>query len=221
VKLKWMRRSPTSTNNFDLVLMNPEELDSARVERLLNAIMEESHRGLTLSGRASKEFRRWLRQPGTPLKSEAYVLLSNWFMTRSGDRNSMVASCCEALWDELFPCRPLQRLSSPAPGENHAIIGSEFESLWQCILKAQAGAEVPLPSDTTLSAPVLADMPEHQLPSPTINLPEDGSNHFGEAPLKAIFVKDGVRFEVAGSPRALAEFLRTYGQSYAITGGSK
>jgi hypothetical protein len=94
-----MRRFPNSAHNFDLVLAVPEELESENLNIVLNRILEESHRGLTLSSRAIKEFRRWFAEPDTPLQSEAYVLLSNWFMTQSGDRHSTVASRCEDLWD--------------------------------------------------------------------------------------------------------------------------
>jgi len=135
-KPKWARRS-NSANNFDLVVVNSQELDSGRLVQLLDRIQEETHRGLSLSGRANREFRRWVEHQDTPLKSDAYVLLSNWFCTNSGDRRSAVASRCEDLWDELFPCRPTRRLSSPEPGKNHAIVPSEFEPWWKSVLNAQ------------------------------------------------------------------------------------
>jgi len=147
-KLEWKRQS-ASANNFDLVLMRPEELDSERVLQLLDRIQEETHRGLSLSGRANREFRRWAEHPDTPLKSDAYVLLSNWFCTNSGDRRSMVASRCEDLWDELFPCRPVRRLSSPEPGKNHAIVPTEFETWWRSLLNAQGDDAADLPVAAT------------------------------------------------------------------------
>jgi len=142
---RWARTS-NSANNFDLALVDAQALDSKRICELLDRIQEEKHRGLSLSGRADSEFRRWLKHPDTALKSDAYVLLSNWFCTQSGDRRSMVASRCEDLWDELFPCRPARRLSSPEPGRNHVMVPQEFESFWKQILKAQ-GAQ-PNPSGT-------------------------------------------------------------------------
>src|SRR5438477_4064299 len=105
-KLKWSRLFPDSANNFDLVLANPQDLNSEQMNTLLDAVLEETHRGLSLSARAVTEFRRWFAHPDSPLKSEAYVLLSNWFMTRSGDRHSAVAIRAETLWDNLFSCRP-------------------------------------------------------------------------------------------------------------------
>ena len=142
----WLRRFPSSANNFDVVLANPQELDSSRMNELLDGIEKETHRGLTLSSRACKEFRRWFSQPDTPLKSEAYVLLSNWFLTQSGDRHSTVAIHCEALWDALFPCRPVTRLSSSAPGKNHAMETAEFESFWRRLLAAQGEDVQEVPS---------------------------------------------------------------------------
>jgi len=133
---RWARRSQ-SANNFDLVLTNPQELNCEQIDELLDGIQRETHRGLSLSARADKEFRRWSKHPDTPLKSEAYVLLSNWFLTQSGDRHSTVAIRCEQLWDELFPCRPVKRLSSPEPGRNHVMVPGEFESFWKMVLEAQ------------------------------------------------------------------------------------
>jgi hypothetical protein len=145
---RWVRRSQ-SANNFDLVLANPEILDRERTIVLLDAIQQETHRGLSLSARADKEFRRWANRPDTPLKSEAYVLLSNWFLTQSGDRHSMVAVRCEELWDELFPCRPDTRLSSSQAGRNHLMLPEEFESFWRKLSTVQGDDEDSGASDGT------------------------------------------------------------------------
>ena len=53
--LQWERKS-NSSNNFDLILKAPEHLDSPRFLTLLQLIETETHRGLSLSGRASREF---------------------------------------------------------------------------------------------------------------------------------------------------------------------
>jgi hypothetical protein len=58
-------------------------------------------------------------------------------LAQSGDRHSTVAIRCEQLWDELFPCRPVKRLSSPEPGRNHVMVPGEFESFWKMVLEAQ------------------------------------------------------------------------------------
>ena len=207
----WLRRVPISANNFDVVLANPQELDSERMNELLDGIEKETHRGLTLSSRACTEFRRWFSQTDTPLKSDAYVLLSNWFLTQSGDRHSMVATRCEALWDALFPCRPLKRLSSSAPGRNHAMEPAEFESFWRRLLAAQG--EV---------VQEHAGMPTSnvRVRSRTGTLPEDGDGS-GPDQLRATVHKEGVDCVVEGSPRAVADFLQllsNWGSSVKLEG---
>lgn len=199
---KWARRFPNSANDFDLVLVNPQDLDFERLNKLLDSVLGDTHRGLTLSSRAVKEFQRWFSEPTTPLKSEAYVLLSNWFMTQSGDRHSMVASHCEELWDALFACRPPERLSSPAAGQNHVMVPAEFERFWHQVMKAQGEGD-PEFAETSMAA--------NGNLRPRTAVEPDAS--VGSTPdrLKAFFNKNGLQFQVEGSPRALADFLRSFG----------
>ena len=177
------------------------------MNELLDGIEKETTRGgLTLSHRARREFRRWFSHLDTPLKSEAYVLLSNWFLTGSGDRHSMVAIRCEALWDELFPCRPAERLSSSVAGRNHVMGAAEFEGFWQRLLAA--GQHVPAAAGLSTASPGRA-CPR------TGDPPEDS---VGSAPdqLRARFDNNGLHFEVEGSARAIADFLRVYGRPPTI-----
>jgi hypothetical protein len=192
ITLKWTRRFPSSGNNFDLLVTNPQDVDAARMNELLNAVLDETHRGLTLSSVATQEFQRWFAQPTTALKSTAYVLLSNWFTTRSGDRHSMVASYCELLWDALFPCRPVDRLSSPEPGRNHVVVPVAFEHFWQMVLAAQGGS--------------LLD--DGDIPGANVKMPADPTPRLPEQLRATIANKTGLRCEVEGSPRALADFLQ-------------
>ena len=197
--MKWTRRFPNSANNFDLVLADPQDLDPKQMNALLSAVLEETHRGLSLSSRATTEFRRWFDQPNTALQSEAYVLLSNWFMTQSGDRHSTVASRCEDLWDALFPCRPTNRLSSPEAGRNHVMIPAEFQSFWRRLLEAQgenlhAGDGSPEKLDSDLSA-LTSGVPE-------------ASEAVANDRLRARFEKEGLHCEVEGSSSAVADFLK-------------
>lgn len=195
--IRWLRRFPDSANNFDLILGSPREIDSARMNDLLHSIEAEEYRKLTLSSRASKEFHRWFRQPDTPLKSEAYILLSNWFLTNGGDRRSMLATCCEALWDALFPCRPAGRLSSSAPGRNHLMIPSEFERFWLRLLAIQGdGGREEAGADT---------VSDGRARFGTGNVPESNA---GSSQLRAKIRKEGLECEVEGSPRAVADFLQ-------------
>jgi hypothetical protein len=195
-RLIWNRRFTNSSNNFDLQLKNPELADRDRLNQLLDDIMKERHRGLTLSARASQEFQRWFAAPETPLESAAYVLLSNWFLTKGGDRNSEVAGRCEVLWDALFPCRPLERLSSPEAGRNYVMIPAEFESFWARVLKAQDGDDgVILDS----AEPVMPDGSNTELPN---------GNGVNSEIMRAKLDRNGLHCEVEGSPRALADFLQ-------------
>jgi hypothetical protein len=164
---------------------------------LLDNIEAEEWRKLTLSSRASKEFRRWFSQPDTPLKSEAYVLLSNWFLTNGGDRRSMLATRCEGLWDALFPCRPVDRLSSSAPGRNHLMISSEFERFWPRLLAIQGdGGHEDAEADT---------VSDDKARFVTGSMPQGKA---GSSQLRAKIRKEGLECEVEGSPRAVADFLQ-------------
>jgi hypothetical protein len=191
-RLRWARSFPDSANNFDLVLVDPPKLDSKEMKVHLNNILGERHRNLTLSSRASDEFLRWFDQPDSPLRSEAYVLLSNWFLTRSGDRHSTVASHCEALWDALFPCRPLRRLSSAKPGRNQIMLQGEFADFFRRLLEAQG--DLPHENVDFEATPVAVVSQGREISEP--------------GRLRARLDKEGLHCEVEGSPRALAEFLR-------------
>jgi hypothetical protein len=169
-----------------------------RVLNLLQLIETETHRGLSLSGRASREFRRWTEHPDTPLKSDAYVLLSNWFSTSSGDRRSMVASRCEDLWDFLFPCRPARRLSSPDPGKNHSIVPTEFWNWWSALLSAQGDDLLVPKAETILSIDV--PPPEDKLGSS----PDRRSNQ----PLTIAEAKAGLAQTFGVSPDKIEVIIR-------------
>jgi hypothetical protein len=197
-KLKWVRRVPDSLNNFDLILTNPEELDSAQMQDLLDGIRKESHRKLTLNDRACEAFERWFKAPATPLRSDAYVLLSNWFMTNSGDRNSLVATQCERLWDALFACRPLTRLSSPEAGRNHIMKPVEFDSFWRRLQEAQIGNS----RDGSQPSRDGATDPAQEVASSSEGVQRSVDQ------LHAKFEKAGVHCEMQGSPRSVAEFFK-------------
>lgn len=193
--LKWQRKSPHSSNNFDLILSNPEAVDVEGLSELLNSIVEVRHRGLTLNGAATAVFRDWLAHPSTPLKTSGYVSLSNWFLTDGGDRHSELASRCERFWDAIFLCRPLSRLSSSLRAQNHKMLPEEFERFWPRLLAAQN-------SDSASAESI-----EHP-PQVSSSAPSREVNETILCPLRAAFVKAGLRCEVEGSPQALAEFLR-------------
>jgi hypothetical protein len=202
-RLTWKRTYPGSINNFELTLENPEEIDVRLLNTLLDDVVSESHRGLSLSSRAVNEFRRWLTRPDTPLASEAYVLLSNWFMTNSGDRNSKVATRCETLWDALFSCRPLNRLSSPQPGRNHLVVEHEFKSFWNQLREAQGEQRDEDHSGDSHELPSTESRFEGFTKVPVTSPGRAGSTDN----LRATLEKQGLRCHVEGSPQALADFL--------------
>jgi hypothetical protein len=218
-RLLWDRRFENSSNNFDLLVRNPDEVEPERLSQLLTLIMEERHRQLTLSRRASVELQRWFSQPATPLKSAAYVLLSNWFLTDGGDRNSLVAGRCEALWDALFLCRPLRRLSPSKAGTNHVMLIAEFDSFWARMLDAQgertrepqtrerildAQSGKPFYSDGIVPESIRAMTPKKEISGESLH-----SNGVASENIRAVLTNKGIRCELEASPRGLAELLRT------------
>ena len=112
------------------------------------------------------------------------------------------ASHCEELWDALFACRPPERLSSPAAGQNHVMVPAEFERFWHQVMKAQGEGD-PEFAETSMAA--------NGNLRPRTAVEPDAS--VGSTPdrLKAFFNKNGLQFQVEGSPRALADFLRSFG----------
>jgi len=211
--LRWTRRAPESQTNFDLMLLNPHDLDVEAMHRLLNAIAEEEYRKLTLSGRARREFARFFDAPQTPLRGYALALLSNWFLTSSSDASSTVAERCEALWDALIPARPLQRLSSPVAGENHIVKPSAFADFWARLARAQGETyETHDPLDKT-TAPVFVDPSSSSSPEP-VSVAEDqesatGGNSAQQGRIRAaLTTKDGLHVQLEGDSAAMASFLQ-------------
>jgi hypothetical protein len=212
--LRWTRRFPESRDNFDLRLLNPEDLDATRLLSLLAAIEAETHRGLTLNHSAARELERFFLKPTTPLKEHAYTRLSNWYTTGSGDRSSSVASGCEALWDEMFACRPLERLTSPQ--KNHLILPSEFASFWSRLLVAQGDSltqpiKIPGALDLTpVHASPKAAFAEEKIGDPMQEQQQSEDQIQVEEPrVKATYQDDdGRHIVVEGNPKAMAVFLQ-------------
>ena len=131
--LRWKRHS---NHDFDIVLdgsLSPGERDE--IGSLFDRIGAERR----LDEGALNEFRRWLDRPNTPLRSKAYALLSNWFLSVPQYSNTEHARLCEALWDTLFPCRPLERFTRRYPDRNYEIMSNEFESWWQAVEASYQG----------------------------------------------------------------------------------
>ncbi len=194
--LIWMRKSPHSSNNFDLILSNPETVDVEVLTQALDRIVEVRHRGLTLNSTAVQAFRDWLATPSDPLKSLAYVSLSNWFLTNGGDKHSEVASRCERFWDELFRCRPMSRLSSSVRAQNQKMLPEEFGRFWPRLLAAQNG-------DSSRSE--LSEIPSGVLSGTPLG--EGTANRSSNGHLRAVITTNKMRCEVEGSPQAIAQLM--------------
>lgn len=138
-------------------------------------------------------------------------------MTQSGDRNSLVASRCEDLWDALFQSRPPERLSSPEPGRNHVMIPAAFESFWRRLSEAQgddgqtaSGADAE-PEIKVRLRTLREFRDDSKLPQVRAVFDPQGL-HIGDGSrlesAKAVLDTHGLHIEVEGSPRALADFLQ-------------
>lgn len=218
MELHWKRRAPESNRDFDLVLLNPEDLNPARMHELLTNITAVKHR-VEFSRLAVKEFRRFFEDPASPLMSQAYVRLSNWFLNTGGDSGSRLARRCEALWDELFAIRPLERLSSPIPGLNHIAKKSEFQSFWSRLSTAQGGGGVPQDQDgearppVDISSPVAEEQPRVASTPVIPDASELSGNSTPDGRVRLTFVRDGMHFQAEGSPNAMANFLYSLNKS--------
>lgn len=207
-KLVWKRRMAGHGSNFDLILVNHNALDRGRMLELLEAIMKESHRGLSLNYDGYNGLKAFFNDPHRPLKASAYALLSNWFLTSSGDKSSMVATRCEALWDEMFVVRPFVRLTSPASGQNHKVLAAEFPSFWSRLTEADGTdeAEVLNVARPTSPTPVLNNSSANQV---SLHTPPSAENVIAvEADLlSAVITRGGEHIEIKGTPQAVATFL--------------
>ncbi len=218
MRLHWKRRTSESNHDFDLVLLNPEDLNPARMHELLTNITGVKHR-VGFSRFAVEEFRRFFDHPASPLMSQAYVRLSNWFLNTGGDRTSLLARHCEALWDELFAVRPLERLSSSIPGLNHIAQISRFQSFWSRLSKAQDAEGVfpdqdgEAPPAVDISSPVTDEQPTVASIPVSPDASELGGNSMPDGRVSLTFVKDGMHFQVEGSPNAMADFLHSLNKS--------
>ncbi|HEX4167502.1 MAG TPA: hypothetical protein VHZ55_18710 [Bryobacteraceae bacterium] len=63
-----------------------------------------------------------------------------------------------------------------------------------------------------LLSPVVHKLPESEMSSQMTEAAEHTSSPTVEGSVSATFVKNGLQFEIAGSPRALAQFLSFYGE---------
>ena len=126
-KLKWNRLG----NGFNLVCLNPDQLDQKAARKLLRKIkiIYDDYKK-PFSKDASKYLQEWFDQPSQVLKEAAYCLLSNWFLVECSASKSTRAFHAGNLWDALFCIRPDRRLSDWKIS-GRKVIPYEFERWWK------------------------------------------------------------------------------------------
>lgn len=196
--LIWERKWPNSTADYDLALKNPEAVNRKEIMELLESTASVTHRKLTLSGGAARAWSRWLNDPSAPLESEAFVLLSNWFLSR-GDSTSALARHCETFWDTIFACRPPVRLSSPERGRNHKVVPEAFDRFWRELVEAQAESA---PDENNASDISVFTAVSPQPPN------TDYENRFGMKKVSIRIVANGVSCEAEGLPAPISDLLK-------------
>jgi hypothetical protein len=128
--LAW-KRILQPEDEYALVLTNPEDVDVVRLKRLFDQVKNVTGgRGRSFSTQATKAFEQWLNGVESPLPSQAYARLSNWFLTDATvDRESSLGERSGLFWDALFSVRPAKRLTPPK--DNSQIVDIAFLSWWK------------------------------------------------------------------------------------------
>ena len=125
-------------NTYNLRLVNTVNINYEILEELFQKVIESNCQGQTISKTFVALFQKWLDTPQLPLREEAYVLLSNCFLTEElGVAGSSLKTNAKILWKNLFCSKPTQRLSSPEDGKNDKILPERFNMWWQRQLKCQ------------------------------------------------------------------------------------
>ena len=124
----WRRQQ----DSYDLQMVSTERLDHERLNTLYQNFMSSPFPPQpSFSQYLREDLKEWVANSTPPLVSQAYVSLSNWFLSAPAFANSSRGVAAGALWDFLFRCRPKYRLSSPDSGQNHRIIPAEFDAWWK------------------------------------------------------------------------------------------
>jgi MoxR-like ATPase len=138
--LKWER---VTSDSYDLALQHVGNLDrtglKALYEKFMSTKWADSDRGVNKYLR--EDFKEWVDAPEQPLKSRAYVTLSNWFLSIDAYKNDPRGNAARSLWDFLFLCRPTDRLSRSEGGRNHLILPDWFDQWWTEQLRLQGSPQ--------------------------------------------------------------------------------
>jgi MoxR-like ATPase len=116
---------------YDLKLSNPEDLNSTHVRTLLEAFLKTPHSAQPgINEHIRGDFKEWIYDPSSVLRSEGYVTLSNWFKSSGrGYSESERGKVAAQIWDALFLIRPENRLSV-SPQRSSDIDPAAFEQWW-------------------------------------------------------------------------------------------
>ncbi len=128
------------SGNYDLILTNPTALNVNEAKSLFGQVLDAEFGGV--SQHVREDLRQWLDNTGTVLPSEAYVTLSNWFLSSPIYTQTDRAKFAARLWDVLFAERP-ERLSDPE--RNTKIIPAAFESWWTKMKAVGAAVDTDVP----------------------------------------------------------------------------
>ena len=115
---------------FDLEVINHDKLDMMKLRRLFDRVLRaSSNLNIKFNRSASQMFKDWLDGPDGPLPSEAYALLSNWFLTeRKVAKESPLADAALDFWKALFLAVPKKRLTDSK--KDHEVLPLRFEFWW-------------------------------------------------------------------------------------------
>ncbi len=138
--------------DFDLILTNPSALDVVEAKSLYTQVLAAEFGGI--SQHVREELREWLDNTGSVLPSEAYVTLSNWFLSSPIYTQTERAKLAAKLWDLLFAERPV-RLSST--DRNTKVIPAAFEAWWAKMKAAGAAVDGVVSAAPPPPQPTLVD----------------------------------------------------------------
>jgi 5-methylcytosine-specific restriction protein B len=115
-------------DSYQLSLENPAEVETSDLEELYSALVATAPSSNGIDKDLKKAMEVWIKAPETPLQSETYVLLSNWFLSDATHAKSATGEAAGRIWDSLFRCRPKQRLSYS--NSNDVVLPERFEEWW-------------------------------------------------------------------------------------------
>jgi 5-methylcytosine-specific restriction enzyme B len=129
------------SGDYDLILTNPTALNVDEAKSILRQVLDAEFGDISQHVRG--DLRRWLDNTESVLPSEAYVTLSNWFLSSPVYTQTDRAKFAAKLWDILFAVRP-ERLSDRE--RNTKIIPAAFESWWTRMRAVGAAVDTDVPA---------------------------------------------------------------------------